>query len=110
MPPDSVTPTIPRTTLRGLQTNGIAIRGSATTSSWINENTLTYDKNLGSQRINLLGGFSRQRTDVSGDNATNSNFVSDITSFFDIGAGTQEGGPTVGSFRRITLRMLPVLR
>lgn len=89
----------PRTTSMGLAANGIAIRASSTTSSWINENTLTYDKRLGVHGINLLGGYSRQRTDVNGDNARNTNFVNDITSFFDIGAGTQEGGPTVSSRR-----------
>lgn len=89
----------PRTTLMGAQSGGLAIRASAQTSSWINENTLTYDKRVGPHSINLLGGFSRQRTDVNGDNSRNANFVSDITSFFDIGAGTQEGGPTVGSRR-----------
>lgn len=89
----------PRTTLRGQGVNGVAIRNSATTNSWINENTLTYSKRLGIQNVDLLGGYSRQRTDVNGDNATNSNFVSDITSYFDIGSGTQEGGPVVGSRR-----------
>jgi TonB-linked SusC/RagA family outer membrane protein len=89
----------PRTTLMGFQSGGLAIRASSATTSWINENTLTYDKRLGIHSINLLGGFSRQRTDVNGDNSRNANFVSDITSFFDIGAGTQEGGPTVGSRR-----------
>ena len=89
----------PRTTITGAQSNGVAIRASATTSSWINENTLTYDKRFGSQSLNRLGGFSRQRTDVNGDNARNTNFVNDITTYFDIGAGTQEGGPSVGSRR-----------
>ena len=36
---------------------------------------------------------------MNGDNASNSNFVSDITTYFDIGAGTQEGGPSVSSRR-----------
>ena len=89
----------PRTTLRGAASGGLAIRANSVTSSWINENTLTYDKRFGPHSVNLLGGFSRQRTDVDGNNASNSNFVSDITTFFDIGAGAQEGGPTVGSRR-----------
>lgn len=89
----------PRTTLTGSASNGLAIRASSTTSSWVNENTLTYDKRFGSQSINLLGGYSRQRTDVNGDNSRNSNFVADITSYYDIGAGTPDGGPTVSSRR-----------
>ena len=87
----------PRTTLRGQQSNGAAIRAAAGTSSWVNENTLTWTKSLGSQNIDVLGGFSSQRTDVDGSNIANSNFVSDITGYFDIGSGTQEGGPTISS-------------
>ena len=87
----------PRTTLRGQQSNGAAIRASATTSSWLNENTLTYQNTLGVQDITILGGYSRQRTDLDGQTMNNSNFVSDITGYFDIGAGTQTGGPTISS-------------
>jgi TonB-linked SusC/RagA family outer membrane protein len=89
----------PRTTLRGSQAGGAAIRAAATTASWINENTLTYQHQFGPSSLNVLGGFSRQRTDVDGSTANNSNFVSDITGYYDIGAGTQEGGPTVSSRR-----------
>jgi TonB-linked SusC/RagA family outer membrane protein len=89
----------PRSTLRGAQSDGVAIRNAATTSSWINENTLTWQRDFGIHNLDLLGGFSRQRTDVDGNNAQNTNFVSDITTYFDIGAGTQEGGPTVSSRR-----------
>lgn len=89
----------PRTTLAGQASNGVAIRANSTTSSWLNENTLTYDKRFAAHGLSLLGGYSRQRTDVDGNNARNTNFVNDITSYFDIGAGTQEGGPTVGSRR-----------
>lgn len=87
----------PRTTLRGSGVNGEAIRAEGTTYSWINENTLTWDERFGSQALTLLGGYSRQRTDASGDNESNTNFVSDITSYFDIGSGTREGGPSIGS-------------
>ena len=88
----------PRTTLQGELTNGQAIRGSASTSSWLNENTLTYSREFTEDhRLNVLGGYTRQATDVIGDNMENTQFVSDITKFSDIGAGTQEGGPTISS-------------
>jgi hypothetical protein len=41
----------------------------------------------------VLGGYSRQHTDVDGSNMNNTNFVSDITGYYDIGAGTQQGRP-----------------
>lgn len=89
----------PRTTLRGEQANGEAIRASGATGSWLNENTLTYQRQIGIHNLNLLGGYSRQRTDVDRESMSNSQFVSDITGYFDIGAGTQQGGPSVSSGR-----------
>ena len=90
----------PRTTLRGSQSNGEAIRATSNTSSWLNENTLTYQHTFrGIHDVNLLGGYSRQQTNVDGANMDNTNFVSDITGYFDIGAGTQTGGPGVSSRR-----------
>ncbi|MES2180170.1 MAG: TonB-dependent receptor [Gemmatimonadota bacterium] len=90
----------PRTTIRGAAANGDAIRAGGVTSSWLNENTLTYDRKLGtSQDLSLLGGYTRQRTDAEGNTVANSNFVSDITGYNNIGAGTQAGGANVSSRR-----------
>ncbi len=88
----------PRTTIRGAQANGDAIRAQSNSQSWLNENTLTYQRELGeTSNITLLGGYTRQRTDGDGSNMSNSQFVSDITGYYDIGAGTQEGGPSISS-------------
>jgi TonB-linked SusC/RagA family outer membrane protein len=87
----------PRTTIRGQAVNGQAIRASGTTTSYLNENTLNYHKVFGSQVLDLLGGYSWQKTDADGSSMSNSNFVNDITGYFDIGAGTQTGGPTISS-------------
>jgi TonB-linked SusC/RagA family outer membrane protein len=88
----------PRTTLRGQQANGEAIRAESNSQGWLNENTLTYQRELGeNSNVTLLGGYTRQRTDGTGSNMSNSQFVSDITGYNDIGAGTQEGGPNISS-------------
>ena len=88
----------PRTTIRGAESNGEAIRATSATTSWLNENTLTYAREFGQDhRLNLLGGYTRQATDVIGDNMNNTQFVNDITGYNDIGAGTQEGGPGISS-------------
>ncbi len=90
----------PRTTLRGEQNGGDAIRAASTNASWLNENTLAYSRKFtGQQDLSLLGGYTRQRTDAEGNTVSNSNFVSDITGYNDIGAGTQAGGPGVSSRR-----------
>jgi TonB-linked SusC/RagA family outer membrane protein len=90
----------PRSTQRGDEAGGEAIRGLSTTLSWLNENTLTYRREFGRHDVTVLGGYSQQYQDVDGENMSNSNFVNDITGYFDIGAGTQEGGPSVSSRRQ----------
>jgi len=90
----------PRTTLRGEQANGEAIRASGSTSSWLNENTLTYRRTFGGAHdLTVFGGYTQQQQDVDGETMSNSNFVNDITGYADIGAGTQAGGPSVTSRR-----------
>ena len=80
----------PRTTIRGEQSNGEAIRASSNTLSWLNENTLTYEREFGEQRVTLLGGWTRQRTELDGESMGATQFVSDITGYNDIGSGTGE--------------------
>ena len=47
----------PRTTLRGEQANGEAIRAGSATSSWLNENTLTFQRQFGDAHdLTVLGG------------------------------------------------------
>jgi TonB-dependent starch-binding outer membrane protein SusC len=90
----------PRTTLRGEQAGGDAIRSGGATTSWLNENTLTYRREVNqNHRFDLLAGYTRQATDVDRESMSNAQFVTDATSYFDIGAGTQEGGPGISSGR-----------
>jgi TonB-linked SusC/RagA family outer membrane protein len=87
----------PRTTLRGEQSSGEAIRASNTTTSWLNENTLTYKRQFGIHDLTVLGGYTMQQQNSDRERMSNTNFVSDITGFNEIGAGTQEGGPSISS-------------
>lgn len=87
----------PRSTQRGASVSGEARRSAATTMSMLNENTLQYRREMGRHDFTLLGGYTYQQQDVDGENMTNTGFVSDITGYFDIGAGTQEGGPSISS-------------
>ncbi len=89
----------PRTTLQGMALNGQAIRGTLNNTSFLNENTLNYQHSFGSQTLQALAGYTRQSLVTNRQNQSNSGFVSDITDFNNIGAGTQAGGPTVGSFQ-----------
>ncbi|HEY0930364.1 MAG TPA: TonB-dependent receptor [Gemmatimonas sp.] len=90
----------PRTTLQGFGQNGRAIRSTTDNTSFLNENTLAWNGNIGSQHVfSTLAGYSRQKLNSTRGDMRNSNFVSDITGFENIGAGSQAGGPTVSSGR-----------
>lgn len=91
----------PRNTLRGSETNGEAIRADGVTTSWLNENTLTWQETLGRHSITALGGFTRQKQEQVNETANNTQFVSDINGYNDIGSGTQQGGPVISSRRQV---------
>ncbi|HEX8904364.1 MAG TPA: TonB-dependent receptor, partial [Longimicrobiaceae bacterium] len=87
-----------RNTYRGRQNGGDALRGETQNLSYLNENTLTWHRTIGaSHDLTLLGGYSWQTSRTTGFNMGNSNFVSDATEFWDIGSGTQAGGPSLSS-------------
>lgn len=89
---------LPRTTLQGSQTNGYAKRGRTESTNFLNENTLSYDRSFGGlHQIDAVAGYTRQQSDLVASQIQNSNFVSDIDVFENIGAGTQNGGPQVSS-------------
>jgi TonB-linked SusC/RagA family outer membrane protein len=90
----------PRTTLQGFGQNGRAIRGRTDNTSFLNENTLTWNASIGSAHvISAVAGYTRQKLNSTRSDMRNSNFVSDITGFESIGAGAQAGGPSVSSGR-----------
>ncbi|HEX8359054.1 MAG TPA: TonB-dependent receptor [Longimicrobium sp.] len=88
----------PRETLRGEQVGGQAIRGRNESVSFLNENTLSYDRMFGrSHSLNTVVGYTRQRQEGSSTSILNENFISDILDFEDVGSGNRSGGPTVSS-------------
>ncbi len=90
----------PRTTLQGFGLNGRALRGRTDNISVLNENTLNWSGNFGSAHVfQAVAGYTRQQLNSVKSDMRNSNFVSDITGFENIGAGAQAGGPTVSSGR-----------
>jgi len=89
----------PRTTLQGASpVNGQAKRGQTSTTGFLNENTLSYNRAFGaSNLVDAVVGYTRQQNDLTNSQIANSNFVSDIDVFESIGSGTQNGGPNVSS-------------
>jgi TonB-dependent starch-binding outer membrane protein SusC len=86
----------PSTTLRGFEAGGgEAIRSSVSTTSWVNDNTLTYQRQFGQMHdLTLLGGYSRERRDLDGETINGTGFVNDVTGYADIDAATEFGSPT----------------
>jgi TonB-dependent starch-binding outer membrane protein SusC len=88
----------PRETLRGQQTGGQAVRGRNESTSFLNENTLSFNRNLGAAHsINSVVGYTWQVQEGSSTSMTNENFLNDILDYYDIGAGNRAGGPLVSS-------------
>ncbi len=88
----------PRTTLRGQQApNGEAIRADRSMTSWLNENTLTWQHTyFENSDVNIVGGYTRQHTSNTNSGMSASNFASDITGYNDIGSGAVIGIPSSG--------------
>lgn len=57
--------------------------------SYLNENTLNYNKQFGDHRISLLGGFTAQREIEEYGSITARDFATDITTSYNIGGGSE---------------------
>ena len=79
---------IPSTIYEGSLTKGTAGRGSLNSYSWLNENTLTYNKTLGNHNLDLLGGFTQQEFNRENFRAEAQNFVVDDLTYNAIGNGS----------------------
>lgn len=63
--------------------------------NWLNENILTWNKEIhGIHTLNILGGFTIQRNNIEAVSATASDFVNDIMKYNNLGAGSIYGQPT----------------
>jgi len=83
----------PRTTLRGFSVQGYGAVGSVSSHSWLNENTLTYDRRFGRHAISLLGGFTLQQYEREMANASASGFVNDLLKADNLGSGAVFNAP-----------------
>ena len=81
---------LPSTIIQGATApNGAASVGTLTSYSWLNENTLSYNKSLaGGHDISLLAGVTAQKywSDAVSTNARD--FATDVTTVYSLGAAT----------------------
>ena len=79
----------PSYTTTGLEHNGVASVGDNRTNVWQAEFTANYDKTFKNlHHINLLAGYTTQRTDRSGFATTVRNFANDATGYNNLSAGS----------------------
>ncbi len=74
----------------GLEYHGVASVGDNRTNVWQAEFTATYDNTFKKlHHVNLLGGYTTQRTDRSGFATTVRNFANDATGYNNLSAGSE---------------------
>ncbi|OGX87048.1 hypothetical protein BEN47_12110 [Hymenobacter lapidarius] len=79
---------IPSTVFVGQNTNGFAFKGSATNYSWLNENTLTFDRKLNENNaLNVVAGLTFQEFVNERYNASVSNLFTNALGNDNLGIG-----------------------
>ena len=78
----------PSYTTTGLEYNGVASVGGNKTNVWQAEFTATYDNTFKRHHVNVLGGYTAQRTDREGFATTVRNFANDVTGYNNLSAGS----------------------
>lgn len=86
---------LPSSTAEGLALQGDAIVGSAFTTNWLNENTLSYDRQISPKsKINAVVGFTAQQSDAKGSVAEAAGFSTDALSYNNLGTGITNRTPS----------------
>ncbi|MGX5819593.1 SusC/RagA family TonB-linked outer membrane protein [Chitinophaga lutea] len=68
--------------------NSVATIGNRVTTTWLNENTLTYTRKLGARHsLNAVAGFTQQAFRTENTTAGAEGFVTDLLSYHDLGSG-----------------------
>jgi TonB-dependent starch-binding outer membrane protein SusC len=79
---------IPSTLYEGSTVKGSASVGSKFTTNILNENTLTYTKTFNKvHNLELLGGFTQQKSETEGSVASAQGFTNDDVTFNNLGSG-----------------------
>lgn len=79
----------PSYTTMGLEYNGVASVGASRTNVIQGEFTATYDNTFALHHVNVLGGYTTQRTDRDPFSTTVRTFANDATGYKNLSAGSQ---------------------
>ncbi|MBC9911549.1 TonB-dependent receptor [Chitinophaga varians] len=78
---------IPSTIYEGILTKGSAARGTYNAYSWLNENTVTYTRNIAKHTFDVLAGFTQQEFKSEIVRAGAQNFVTDDLTYNSLQSG-----------------------
>lgn len=86
---------LPISTAEGQNVQGDAIIGSAFTTNWLNENTLSYVRQIDAKnKIDAVIGFTAQQSDAKGAVAEAAGFASDAFTYNNLGTGITNRTPS----------------
>lgn len=89
----------PANTANGYATLGYATVGAANVNTWLNENTLTYDKTINKNHfLNVLVGYTTQYSKGESETAGSKNFVNGSTTYNSLQSGSQTLTPTSSAY------------
>jgi TonB-linked SusC/RagA family outer membrane protein len=78
---------LPISLYEGQSVSGGGAQGNKVASTWLNENTLNYNKQFGAHGIDLLAGYTQQQYNSIGHVASQGGFTTDDTGYYNLGAG-----------------------
>jgi TonB-linked SusC/RagA family outer membrane protein len=85
---------LPSTTAEGQALSGDAIVGSIFTTNWLNENTISYDKEFNEKnKINAVAGFTAQVSETKGAVAEAAGFATDAFEYNNLATGITNIAP-----------------
>lgn len=89
---------VPSTIYEGSGTKGNAGLGANDYNSWLNENTITYNKSFGRHNLDALAGFTQQEATNEAFMAGAQNFVTDDLTYNSLGSGSTLVRPSSSTY------------
>ena len=83
-------------TLKFIGSNGSASVSDGQSTSFLNENTITYTKSFGVHSITAMGGFTFQNFKYTSLGGSGTGFLSDVTETYNLGSASVPGIPNSG--------------
>lgn len=98
---------VPSTIFEGNSTQGFASVSNSVVNSWLNENTLSYNKVFnGIHSLNVVGGVTFQKFDFESAVASTQGFTTDALTYNNLGTGSSPQPPGSNSYQNTLMSYL----